>query len=353
MPTDLRPATTCIVRVDTRHSSLWRRLVTSRQSDVFHSPAWHDVLHDTYGLAPEGRLLVGDDGAPIGGIVTCHLDDLRGERLVSLPFSDHCDPLVDDAAAWRRLVADLPSLRFRVRTLRTPVPGADQALERVGRARWHGVTLDDMVDGLPRGIDGSARRAIRKAEASGLSVRATTSEDDVRAFFELHLGVRRRKYRMLAQPYRFFEAIRERFLVGGDGTLLVAEAGGRLVAGVLLLAWRDRLYYKFNASDPASLALRPNDLLMASALRYGTERGASLLDLGLSDWEQEGLVRYKRKYAQEERTITFLERPCPSGLPPDRDLAALLPALVELFTDEEVPSDVVERAGDLLYRYFT
>jgi CelD/BcsL family acetyltransferase involved in cellulose biosynthesis len=354
MASDLRHRETAnVVHVDTRHDPRWRRFVASRPSDVFHSPAWHAVLHDSYALATVGHLLVDADGVARGGLATCHLDDLKGERLVSLPFSDHCDPLVDDAPSWSRLVAALPPLRFRLRTLRAGAPGGDATFEPVGKARWHGVVLDDTVDDLPRGVDGGARRAIRKAQASGLVVRATATEHDVRAFFELHLGVRRRKYRMLAQPYRFFEAIRERFLVPGDGTLLVAEAEGRLVAGVLLLSWRDRLFYKFNASDPDALALRPNDLLMAAAIRHGVERGATLLDLGLSDWDQEGLIRYKRKYAQEERTISFLERPCPSGITPGGDVAALFPALTRLLTDERVPSRITERAGDLLYRYFT
>jgi CelD/BcsL family acetyltransferase involved in cellulose biosynthesis len=343
-----------VATVDTRTSPLWAALVACRPSDVFHAPAWHQVLHDTYGFEVRGRVLVDDEGAPIAGWASCRIEDLRGVRVIGLPFSDYGDPLVDDAEQWAALTAGLdPDAPVRTRCLHTSVPVADPAFSTVGRARWHGIDLRGGEAALWAHVDPGSRRAIRRATGAGVAVRATADARDVRAFFELHLGVRKRKYGMLAQPYRFFEAIRERFLAVGHGTLLLAEVDGVPVAGVLLLRWRDRTYYKFNASSADDLAVRPNDLLMWHAIRYGIAQGCSLLDLGLSDWDQEGLLRYKRKYATREGTIAFLERPAciapASATPP---IGALLPALTALFTASEAPDALTERAGDLLYRYF-
>jgi CelD/BcsL family acetyltransferase involved in cellulose biosynthesis len=355
-----------VVTVASRHDPRWSELVARRPSDVFHSPAWHQVLHDAYGFEPQGRLLLGEDGAPLAGWAACRVEDLRGPRVVGLPFSDYGDPLVDDTAQWRCLTAGLGrDAPVRTRCLRSTAPLEDDDFAVVGRARWHGVDLTTAEEERWAALDPSARRAIRKAEREGVTVRAGSEATDVRAFFELHLQVRKRKYGMLAQPYRFFQAIHARFLAVGQGTLLLAEQGGQTLAGVLLLRWRDRLYYKFNASRADDLGVRPNDLLMWHAIAYGRARGLTLLDLGLSDWDQEGLVRYKRKYAGEERTITFLERPAVVPSAPDAATAAthgeataaelrrLLPALTALFTDPTVPDAVTERAGDLLYGYFT
>ena len=47
--------------------------------------------------------------------------DFRGERIVCLPFSDYCDPLVDDPKVWQALIRPLQPAD--VRRLRGACPG--------------------------------------------------------------------------------------------------------------------------------------------------------------------------------------------------------------------------------------
>jgi hypothetical protein len=73
----------------------------------------------------------------------------------------------------------------------------------------------------------------------------------------------------------------------------------------------------------------------------------------LSDWDQEGLLQYKRKFATEEKTISFL-RYTPDGAPGDKEkqIRKLLHQLTDLLAHNEVPDEVTEKAGDLLYKFF-
>ena len=69
-------------------------------SSIFHSAAWLRALHQTYGYRPE-VLTTSDDRKGLGSaLLFCSITSrLTGRRLVSLPFSDHCEPLahnVDD-----------------------------------------------------------------------------------------------------------------------------------------------------------------------------------------------------------------------------------------------------------------
>lgn len=355
--TSSRPEnTTRPIVVDTRNNPLWNALVHARDSDVFHAPAWHQVLYDTYGFETQGYVLTDAAGAPRAGTTWVRIEDARGERLTGMPFSDYCDPLVDDAADWGRLdpdmAADVPA---RIRCLRDEIARNDPRWRETARARWHGIDLTASAEATWERIEPAARRAVRKAERAGISVRASTTETDVRTFFEMHLAVRKRKYRLLAQPYRFFDAIRRWFMTPGNGVVLLAEIDGAAIGGVLLLCWRDRLYYKFNASHAEELSVRPNDLLMWTAIRYGQERGLRELDLGLSDWDQEGLVRYKRKYATREGVISFHQRDHSSAVGTGAAAAStgsLLRTMTELLTDPTVPDAVTERAGDALYHLF-
>src|SRR5690606_15703105 len=221
---------------DALESPVWEALVGSRHSDVFHSPDWLGVLHDTYGFRPVGRaLLVG--GEPRAGLVGCRIDDLRGAREVSLPFSDYCDPLVDDEVQWGLLADDVPAdAPLRVRCLHNRVPLEDPRFEPASRAVWHGVDLTRPLDEVWASL--RSRTDIRQAERNGVPVRAAGEAAEVRLFFDVHLATRRHKYGVLAEAYRFFEAIRERFIRRGAGELLLAEVDGEPIAGIVLLYWR-------------------------------------------------------------------------------------------------------------------
>ena len=198
--------------------------------------------------------------------------------------------------------------RPRFAACNNKVPLADSRFVSAKEAKWHAVDLDRALDDIWDSVHSSSRRAIRKARKRGVEIHLAKTKSDLRTFYELHGAVRNRKYRMLAQPYSFFEAIWDGFLERGNGFLLLARYEGRTIAGVLYLRHGDTVYYKFNASAHEQLAERPNDLLLWEGLTHAKqELGCRKLDLGLSDTDQDGLIRYKRKFATEEKMIRFLQ----------------------------------------------
>jgi lipid II:glycine glycyltransferase (peptidoglycan interpeptide bridge formation enzyme) len=223
----------------------------------------------------------------------------------------------------------------------------------IKQAKWHSVDLRPDIDTIWQNIDSSARRAIRKAQQAGVVVRIAQTKEELRAFFDLHLRIRKYKYHLLAQPYRFFENIWNNFIEAQQGALLVAVYQNEIVGGVLFIEWQGKLYYKFNASNPAYISLRPNDLVVWEGIKYGRAKGHTYLDFGRSDWDHEGLLRYKRKFSSEEKTISVLG--CkPNGTPTqtEKKMWSLFPDLTRLLTIESVPDHVTEKAGDVLYRFF-
>jgi CelD/BcsL family acetyltransferase involved in cellulose biosynthesis len=345
-----------IVCVDPRTDRLWWELVNRASSSVFHSPAWIRVLADTYSWQPSAYVVVDDQGEPQAGLPLCRISDIFGSRIVALPFSDYCDPLIISPAAWRPLAAAVLSegLPVALRCLHNDQPLADGQFTVVKQAKWHALDLRADVETLWNRIDDSAHRAIRKSQRSGICIRAAESERELRAFFEMHLKIRKNKYGLLAQPFSFFQNIWRHFMEKKLGYLLLALNGDTIVAGDLFLQWKSTLYYKFNASLFDNLSCRPNDLLIWEAMQCGKKRGFTSLDLGLSDWDQTGLVRYKRKFGAEEKTIFFLRHgpvTPPTGV--DAEMRALLAKLTTRFTDHMVPDCITERAGEDLYRLFT
>ena len=321
-------------------------------ASLFTSPPWVQTLERSYGLQIE--LVTLRAGSRIrAALPFCHVSDIRGERIIALPFSDYCDPLVEDEEGWRALVQPLleRNVPVTLKCLRNRLPMSDERFGRSGSALWHAVDLARSEEAIWASLAAPARQNVRRAQRAGVTVRVGSSLEDLRTFHQMHCHNRKAKYRLLAQPMTFFESLYEAFAGGARVTALLADVGGAPVAGIVLLTWRDTMYYKFNASTDRKL--RPNDLLVWEAIRLGVRLGLMWLDFGLSDRDQPGLVRFKQKFASEEADIVAL-RYWPPGFDDPRGEAAgrILGKLTLLLTEPGVPDAVTEAAADELYRYF-
>jgi CelD/BcsL family acetyltransferase involved in cellulose biosynthesis len=332
----------------------WRRLAEGPRASLFTSPPWISAVCRSYGFAPEARLAVDAAGDPVGGFAWVAVDDVRGRRLSSLPFSDRADPLVPDTATWSALLdaAKTGDEQLTLRCLADSPALADPRLRTVGEAAWHATPLDADLDELHRRIAGPSRRNIAAARRAGVRVDVRDDLDAVRAFHRLHVGLRKHKYRLLAQPREFFENIWHEFSADGRCVTLLASLGDEVIAGAMFLEWHDVLYYKFGASAPAHLRVRPNDAVYWAGIRRGVERGLRLLDWGLSDLDQPGLVAFKRKWASVERRIVTLRSGRWVQGPEQERFGRELGELTRLLTDPSVPDEITARAGAVLYRYF-
>jgi len=344
-----------IIQIDPRTESLWERLLDRVGGSIFHSPEWIKVLTETYGFEAEAYVVLDEYNEPIAGVPFCRIVDFLGHRLVALPFSDYCDPLVKEKHVWNSIVVKLSEAGWPVvvRCQHNSLPLSDERFTVVKRAKWHGIDLRPNIDALWNHMHDSARRAVRKARQEGVTVEISRSAEALRQFFEMHLKVRKYKYQLLAQPYKFFENISRYFFQRDKGFLLLANHNNKIVAGVLFLGWKDTIYYKYNASYSEFLPLRPNNLLVWEGIAHAKAQGCTRWDFGLSDCDQEGLLRFKRHFGAEERDLYFLRyMPDPSFNVADESIRNLLTNLTFLLTDPLVPDRITEAGGELLYRFF-
>jgi hypothetical protein len=88
-----------VYRVDPLRDPRWKQFIAKDQrSSIFHTPEWLDALRRTYGYVPVVLTTSPPDVPLRNGIALCSVSSwLTGERLVSLPFSDHCELLVNDS----------------------------------------------------------------------------------------------------------------------------------------------------------------------------------------------------------------------------------------------------------------
>jgi len=339
--------------VDPTNDPGWSSLLKLPAAGLFHSPPWLLAVRDAYGFFVRAFLATDGSDEPLGGLAICEIDDAAGHRMVTAPFSDTCDPLLVLFEVWQALFRELQSyqLPINLRCLADHRISNEESLTTTKRARWHRLSLAHSPEELWLRMTPECRRAIRRAKRSGLEVRPLIGDEDRHSFHRLHAALRKKKYRMLAQPPHFFEAIERRFREVNGWHSMGAFMGNRLVAATMYLRWGDTLYYKFNASALDALSTRPNNLLVWSGVMLAQSLGCRFLDFGPSDDDQPGLIRFKQNFGADEHELRFLR-----WTPPDwRETPTnrgMLGEITRRLTEPHVPDDVTARAGAALYRYF-
>ena len=288
-------------------------------------------------------------GDPVAGLPWCRVSDPGGERVVSLPFSDFAGPIGE--APFGALFDALDRFHLPVRYRILGDRGAESARPVVGATRWHGIPVPEDPDDAWARLSASARRAVGKARREGVTIVERADAAFVPRFMRLHTRVRKAKYRLLPQPLSFFLAIRSHFEPIGAWHPLVAVRDDKILAATVYLGCGDTLFYKFNASDPATLDARPNDLLVWAGIELAARLGCRCVDLGASADDQPGLIRFKRGFGGDEREIRVLASGpvLPAG---SARFSTTLSDLTERFTDPAVPDLLTEQVGAFVYRYF-
>jgi type III secretion system FlhB-like substrate exporter len=325
-------------------------LTGASNDSLFNSKAWVRTIEQTYGFEVKTQSTISENGNN-AQIQYCDISDIRGRRIVSLPFSDYCDPTVENFKDWDTLVTPLlnSGVPMQFKTVFNSIPSQDKRFNSHICALWHGVDLTQPESILMDQMKDTARRNIRKAQKNNITIRQGNSLADVEIFYKMHCHVRKTKYRLLAQPFAFFENLHANFAPDNSVKILFAELNGVAIAGIFFLIHGDTLYYKFNASTDTES--RPNDLLAWSGILMGQQMGLTKLDFGLSDISQPGLIAYKQKFATEEREIT-LHKWQPVGYSSVTEVNELLSNLTQLLTEHVVPDSVALASSNLLYKMF-
>jgi CelD/BcsL family acetyltransferase involved in cellulose biosynthesis len=299
------------VTVDPLAEPRWRELLArAPDGSVFHDPAWLRLLRSTYRYPLSACCLATADGRLVAGLpVATVASRLTGSRLVALPFSDVCPPLLaqdappdapwelGDALCALQRACGLPlELRAPAEMVPDAAPGE--------RFHHHVLALEPDVAAVERRFaKPQALRGARRALRQGLRAEVRTDRDALARFFRLHVATRRR-LGVPTQPRRFVLGL-EHLFGEGLGFVLVVRDGARVVAAAVFLASHGVLTYKYGASDPRSLAARPNNLLFHAAIRWGCENGFRTLDFGRTHWGQQGLRAFKLSWGTEERELCY------------------------------------------------
>src|SRR5260370_19663987 len=97
---------TSVYEVNPLSDSRWDVLVMNHpRASVFHATNWLRALQATYGYDPLVVTTCSPGADLTNGLVFCRVKSwLTGRRIVSLPFADHCEPLVSNSTEFDDLL---------------------------------------------------------------------------------------------------------------------------------------------------------------------------------------------------------------------------------------------------------
>jgi CelD/BcsL family acetyltransferase involved in cellulose biosynthesis len=299
----------CVYEVDPLQDSRWLAfLERDPRASIFHHPGWLRALNRTYGYVPVVFTTSAPDERLTNGVAFCRVNSwLTGRRLVSLPFSDHCEPLarphelqfILQLLQAKMDEEELRYVEFRPLELRPDGEGVCESEQFA----FHTIDLRPSAADILKSLHkDSIRRKIQRAEREQLVYEVGNHDQLLKKFFHL-FAMTRRRHGLPPTPFRWFTNLVE--CLGDRAQVRLASLGHEPVAALFTLKFGKAMVYKYGASDPGFNNLGGTPFLFWKAIEDAKENGIEEMDLGRSDLDNEGLIRFKGQLASARTLLSY------------------------------------------------
>ncbi len=342
-----------IYEIDPTADERWEGFLQSHpRASIFHSRGWLQALCRTYDYTPTA-FTTSPPGHPLtNGIPFCRITGFFGKRrLVALPFSDHCEPLVGDAEELKSILTFLQHKRdieewdyVEMRPASSDLASGTE-FAKSQTFSFHKLNLRHSSEEIFQSFHKNCvQRKIRRAEREGLVYEKGTADELLRKFYQLLLQTRRR-HGVPIQPLSWF-----RNLIGcldGALTIRVASKDGRAIASILTLRYKHVLVFKYGCLDRRFGKYGGMQFLLWRAIQEAGQSDLWEFDLGRSDLDNPGLIRFKDRWGATRRELAYLRYPMRHS----QGISNVGQHLLSKYVWSHVPRGVLATAGRVLYRH--
>lgn len=296
-----------LVRLDPETCD-WPAMDRFADRQIFQTREWLSFLAATQG----GEIVVAalEEAGEVVGYFSGLVIRRFGFRILGSPFPGwstgylgfNLTPGVFRPAAWQALPAfafgDLKCLHLEARD-RFTVPGDLDGLAFTPQRplRLFEIDLSRSEDEILAGMDSNRRRNIKQAVRNGVVMEEAEGVDFADDYYPQMLDVFAKQNLV---PNYGIERVRSLIRhVHPTGRLLLLRArdpDGAAIATGIFPAYNGTMYFWGGASWRHAQRLRPNDLLMWTAIQYWRARGVVSFDMG-------GGGDYKRRYGPSESSV--------------------------------------------------
>jgi hypothetical protein len=348
-----------VYQINPLQDSRWARLVESHpKSTVFHTAGWLEALCRTYGYEPVVLTTTGREGPLKNGLLLCKVSSwLTGTRLVSLAFSDHCQPLVNTPSELLGLLKFLENSvkakDYKYVEIRPPAafdPDVESGCHAAIDDSYylHLLDLRPPLEVLFKGFHKSCvQRKLERAKREDLKIEEGRSEKLLRDFYRL-LVMTRRRHHIPPQPFEWFQNLIE--YLGDQVVIRMAFKEKAPIASIFTLTHKKTVVYKYGCSDSTFHNLGGMLSLFWRTIQVAKEQGFEELDLGRSEVDNQGLIAFKDRWGSTRTSLRYYRYPWrpaleKTGVKNDLRMEIAQQVLSGL------PDFCLVAAGKLLYRH--
>jgi hypothetical protein len=215
---------TGVYAIDPLQDDRWPELIARHpNASVFHTCGWLGALQAIYGYAPVAFTTSAPNEHLTNVILFCAVRSwLTSSRFVSLPFSDHCEPLIECAEQFGALCAHVEVLGVSEGRKYVEMRSANPCLEfdkefvRDNTYTLHRLDLRQSLDALWKGFHKDCvNRKISRAERESLTYEAGRSPLLLQQLYGL-LQLTRSRHHLPPQPFEWFQNLMAYY---GEGCL--------------------------------------------------------------------------------------------------------------------------------------
>ena len=272
------------------------------QATFFHKSGWQRVIrenfgHETYFYFTEL------DGRVTGVLPLANVTSLLfGKSLVSLPFAVYGGVAANEEAAAVALAEEAQRLARRLKVAHLEFRNIERAdngwpVQDLYVTFRKALGADDEANMLA--IPRKQRAMVRKGIKAGLTSRIVSDTD---AFFALYAdNVHRHGTPAFAKKY--FQSLACTFEQDCE-TLLVRDAQGTPLSGVLSFYFRDEVLPYYAGDAVAARAVAANDFKYWELMRHAAARGVRMFDFGRSK-QGTGSFDFKKNWGFEPTPLHY------------------------------------------------
>ena len=324
------------------HVPGWNLLLENTPgATFFHTENWARVLMDTYGYRPLYFAVLGENRMTFLWPFMEVKSFITGRRGISLPFSDYCMPIFDDAIDQPHILESIidysRKLNWRFVEFRDNDGLAHFQSPSATHYRHRLLLENDDAKVFSR-LRSNYRSKIRKAIKNNVEVRQLYTLDAIREYYRLHC-ITRKGHGLPPQPYAFFKNIYRHIIAPGQGFVNLAYHNDRAIAGAVYFHFGNQVIYKFGASDVKFQHLTGNYLVMWEAIRWSCQNGFQEFCFGKTDVNNNGLYQFKEGWGAQRQRLDYY-RYYPKGSKPGYGFL------------KRFPIPLLRMTGNVLYRHF-
>ena len=332
--------------------TLWEDISNySEFSTIFHTWNWTELISSQYNFKPIAFIKNTCNKNELYGIQFCEIKDFYGrKKLVSLPFSDNCDILFNNNEILEELIDETIDYSRKNNIaeieIRSEVNSSNLSFTQVTDSVIHKLKLERDYNLNYKYFKDSHIRGINKGKKEKINSEISVTVDSLNQFYNLHL-ISRKRQGIPIQPKLFFKLFLEKIILNNLGFIVLVRKGINPIAGAIFAGFNKTLTYKYGASNPDYLKLRPNNMLFETAIKEAIERRYQFFDFGKTDINNQGLRRFKSGWGAVEKPLYYSYYP---QYKPNK--------LMKFATDKIVkpliqfsPKFVCRGIGEMFYKY--